>query len=94
MYQDHGSGLYYAIMFRQNCNTRTCDSIFNSQAETPTPDIALRYPHLQDISRDLHPLDPSMEILLLIGRYLPEAHHVIDQRLGPSRFPFAEQSPL
>lgn len=71
-----------------------CDSIPNSQAEIPTPDIALHYPHLQDIARDLHPLDPSMEILLLIGRDLPEAHHVIDQRLGPSRFPFAQQSPL
>lgn len=33
-----------------------CDSIPNSQAEIPTPDIALHYPHLQDIARDLHPL--------------------------------------
>lgn len=35
-----------------------------------------------------------MEILLLIGRYLSEAHHVIHRRLGPSRFPFAQRSPL
>lgn len=71
-----------------------CDNIPNSQTEIPTPDIARHYPHLQDIARDLHPLDPSMDVLLLIGRDLPEAHHVIDQRLGPPRFPFAQRSPL
>lgn len=66
-----------------------CDNISNSQAEIPTPDIAPHYSHMQDIARDLHPLDPSMEILLLIGPDLPVAHHVIDQRLGPYRFTFA-----
>ena len=49
---------------------------------------------MHDISCDLHPYDNSMKIMLLIGRDLPEAHHVIEQRLGPPGSPFAQRSPL
>ena len=42
----------------------------------------------------LHSVDPSLKILLLIGRDLPEAHHVMKQRIGPPRSLFAQLSPL
>ena len=49
---------------------------------------------MSDIADYLHPVDPSLKILLLIGRDLPEVHHVIEQRIGPPRSPFAQRSPL
>lgn len=42
----------------------------------------------------MHGFDPSKKVLLLIGRDLPEAHHVLDQRTGPPRSTFAQRSPL
>jgi hypothetical protein len=71
-----------------------CDNIPENHAEIPTPDIVLHYPHLRDVSDYLLPFDESMQIMLLIGRDLPEAHHVIEQRIGPPRSPFAQRSPL
>ncbi|XP_078330327.1 uncharacterized protein LOC111129274 [Crassostrea virginica] len=71
-----------------------CDDIPENQAEIPTPHVAHYYPHMSDIADYLHPVDPSLKILLLIGRDLPEAHHVIEQRIGPPRSPFAQRSPL
>jgi len=53
--------------------------------------IARHYPHMSD---HLHEYDSTMKVILLIGRDLPEDHHVIEQRLGPPRFPFAQHSPL
>ena len=35
--------------------------------------------HLHQISNKIPPLDSSAEILLLIGRDVPEAHHVESQ---------------
>ena len=49
---------------------------------------------MSDIADYLHPVDPSLKVLFLIGRDIPEAHHVIEQRIGPPRSPFAQRSPL
>ena len=49
---------------------------------------------MNDIVDEIRDIDPSMNVLLLIGRDLPDAHHVLDQRTGPARSPFAQRSPL
>ena len=40
------------------------------------------------------PFDSEADILLLIGRYLVEAHHVHDQRNGPLNTPYAQNLSL
>ena len=49
---------------------------------------------MSDIADYLHPVDPSLKVLFLIERDISEAHHVIKQRIGPPRSPYAQRSPL
>ncbi|XP_033728036.1 uncharacterized protein LOC117317344 [Pecten maximus] len=69
-----------------------CDEIPDTRDEIPSPAVARAYRHMQDIADEIHPLDSSADILLLIGRDLLPAHHVLDQRLGdcPST-PYAQK---
>ncbi|XP_068238309.1 uncharacterized protein [Palaemon carinicauda] len=71
-----------------------CDHIPNNRDEIPTPEVAMHYPHLMDIRDNIPPIDDNCQILLLIGRDLIEAHHVIDQRFGSQRAPYAQQLKL
>ena len=59
-----------------------CDQIPNDRNEIPTPDVAQHHTHLKDIAKHIPPLDNDANILLLLCRDLPEAHHVLDQRIG------------
>ncbi|CAC5426417.1 unnamed protein product [Mytilus coruscus] len=59
-----------------------CDSIPSNLPEIPTPDVANAHPHLRRIAPYLPALDPSCKVELLIGRDLPEVHHVTEQILG------------
>ena len=68
-----------------------CDDIPNNRQEIPTPEVANAYPHLSEIASELHPLEKDMEILLLIGRDLGEAHHGLEQRIGLPRSPYAQK---
>lgn len=71
-----------------------CQGIPNSRNEIPTPDIIRHHPHLRRIMTELNPLDCEAEILLLVGRDAIDAHHVLDQVLGPSNSPFAQRLTL
>lgn len=71
-----------------------CDQIPDVRNEIPTPDVASHYPHLRDIEPFIPPLTPDAQIVLLIGRDLIEAHHVLDQRIGPPNSPYAQKLPL
>lgn len=71
-----------------------CIEIPDNREEIPTPDIAMRYPHLKDIAMDIPELDENAGILLLIGRDLPEAHHVHDQNVGPTGSPYGQRLSL
>ena len=71
-----------------------CDEIPNERGEIPVPEVAHHYPHLYDIEAAIPPMNNEAEILLLIGRDLIESHHVLDQRLGPSRTPHAQRLSL
>lgn len=71
-----------------------CNEIPSIRDEIPTPEVASHYSHLQDIAGFIPPLDNQSEILLLIGRDLLEAHHVLDQRIGPRNTPYGQRLPL
>ena len=71
-----------------------CNEIPNNREEISTPEIANFYPHLSDIAKHIPALNSDVEILLLIGRDVPSAHHVHDQRIGPLNGPFAQKTSL
>ncbi len=72
-----------------------CDQIPNIREEIPTPDVARNHAHLHDIANLRFPkLNDQSEISILIGRDLIEAHHVLDQRIGPNRSPYAQKLSL
>ena len=71
-----------------------CNEIPNVRHEIPTPDVTRHHSHLNDLSPFIPSLDTEASILLLIGRDLPEAHHVLDQRVGPIGSPYAQKLPL
>ena len=68
-----------------------CDEIPNMRSEIPTPDVALFHEHLNSIVHQLLPIEKNVNIELLIGRDVSEAHHVFDQITGPKGAPFAQK---
>lgn len=66
-----------------------CNQIPTDRQEIPTPDIIRHYKHLRDVN--LAPQHEDANILLLIGRDLPEVHRILDQRTGPRATPFAQR---
>ena len=58
-----------------------CDEIPTNTSEIPTKDVARAFTHLQEVEPMIPEFDSSAEILILIGRDLPQAHHVLDQKL-------------
>ena len=71
-----------------------CDNIPNIREEIPTPAIAQGHAHLSDIAEYIPPLVPEAEILLIIGRDVPSAHCIFDQRIGPANAPLAQKTSL
>lgn len=70
-----------------------CDAVLDNRNEIATPDIAKRFPHLANIASHIPELDPEAKILLLIGRDLIIAHHVLDQRISHDA-PYAQKLSL
>lgn len=68
-----------------------CNNIPNMRNEIPVPEVALQYAHLNDIADKIPPLESNADILLLIGRDIPEVHHILDQRIGPRGTPYGQQ---
>ena len=71
-----------------------CSQVPDVRTEIATPYIAFYYPHLNDIAENIPPVDDNAHILWLIGRDVIEAHHVLDQRIGPRNSPYAKRLPL
>ena len=67
-----------------------CSQIPNIRDEIPTPSVAMHHSHLQDIASYIPEINEEADILLLIGRDMIDAHHVIDQRIGPPGSPYAQ----
>ena len=68
-----------------------CSQIPNIRDEIPSPSVAMHHPHLQDIASSIPEIDEEADILLLIGRDMIDAHHIIEQRTGPVGSPFAQR---
>ena len=68
-----------------------CNQIPAVREEIPTSNSAKQHTHLVSIASNIPPVDESAEILLLIGRDLPQAHYVSDQRTGPKGSPYAQK---
>ncbi|XP_052216072.1 uncharacterized protein LOC127834351 isoform X1 [Dreissena polymorpha] len=68
-----------------------CNDIPDNKGEIATPNIARLYPHLKDIAHLVPEFCPEAESLLLIGRDMSEAHHVLDQKVGNNSEPYAQQ---
>lgn len=73
-----------------------CDNIPDNRDEIPTPDVVQYHSHLADLASFIQPIDENCKIMLLIGRDLPEAHHICDQRTDPENYnaPYAHQLKL
>ena len=71
-----------------------CNDIPSNRDEIPAPDIIRQHPHLVDIASLIPQIDPEADILLLIGRDCPSAHHVFSQCVGPVNGPFAQETSL
>jgi hypothetical protein len=71
-----------------------CNSIPSDLPEVATPDVASAHSHLRRISPYLPDLEPRIKVELLIGRDIPEIHHVHEQILGDKGKPFAQKLPL
>ncbi|VDI78659.1 Hypothetical predicted protein [Mytilus galloprovincialis] len=67
-----------------------CD-IPNIREEIPSPAVVRHHDHLREIADYIPEIDDTAPILLLIGRDLPEAHHVIEQLTGPTYSPYAQK---
>ncbi|KAK0144244.1 hypothetical protein N1851_017386 [Merluccius polli] len=67
-----------------------CNQIPDNRKEIPTPEAAAHHPHLNSVASLITPLDPSAEILLLLGRDIIRAHKVRSQVNGPHDAPYAQ----
>ena len=71
-----------------------CLRIPDIKDEIPTPEAAAAYSHLREISSLIPEVDTDLKILLLLGRDIPEVHHVVDKKIGEGRQPFAQKLSL
>lgn len=59
--------------------------------EIPSPKGAEAYSNLKDIAEFIPYFQESAKILLVIGKGLLPAHHILEQRNGPKHAPFAQR---
>ncbi|XP_041926339.1 uncharacterized protein LOC121690066 isoform X1 [Alosa sapidissima] len=71
-----------------------CNDLPDNRSEIPTPNAALHQPHLSKVAEHIPELDPTAEILLLLGRDTIRAHKVREQINGPANAPFAQRLDL
>ena len=70
-----------------------CGNIPQDKREIPTPEMARRFTHLQEIADEIPPFDEAANIHLLIGRDAPELLKVWEFRNGPKEPPGHKGSP-
>lgn len=71
-----------------------CNELPNNRSEIPTPSAVLHHPHLRCLASEIPPLDPSAQILLLLGRDILSIHKIRKQINGPDNAPFAQKLDL
>ncbi|CAG2199879.1 unnamed protein product [Mytilus edulis] len=68
-----------------------CENLPDNRNEIPTPEVAESFYHLQDIAHHIPQIDNEAHIMMLIGRDVISAHHVLDQRIGLANLPYAQK---
>ncbi|XP_042281759.1 uncharacterized protein LOC121906755 [Thunnus maccoyii] len=71
-----------------------CNDILDNRSEIPTPSAARHHPHLAKVAEHIPDIDPTAEILLLLGRDVIRVHKVREQVNGPHNAPFAQRLDL
>ena len=71
-----------------------CDSIPQGKREIPTPEMARKFPHLQEIANEIPPFDGNADIHLLIGRDALELLKVREFRNRPEEAPWTQRLTL
>ncbi|CAB3978844.1 Hypothetical predicted protein [Paramuricea clavata] len=71
-----------------------CDAIPDSTEEIPTPAVGRAHPHLREIADKIPEIDPEADILLLVGRNVPQLHKVYESRNGKGASPWAQRLDL
>lgn len=70
-----------------------CDDIPLSYEAIPTPAVIKPQKHFSDLECEFPPINEKAEVLL-IGRGIPSAHHVLEQKISKPNLPFAHGLPL
>lgn len=68
-----------------------CSDIPKNKNEICTPDIVRLHSHLYNVADKIPESDENAEILLFLGRDTIDAHHVLNQVIGPPGVPFAQR---
>lgn len=71
-----------------------CNDILDNRSETPTPNAARHHSHLLKVAEHIPEVDPTPEILLLLGRDIIRVHKVREQVNRPHNAPFAQRLDL
>ncbi|XP_069133524.1 uncharacterized protein [Argopecten irradians] len=71
-----------------------CNNIPTDESEIPTPEVVRHFSHLKQLGSRIPEYKPDCSVGLLVGRDLPEAHHINQQITGPRGSPFAQRTGL
>ncbi|CAB4017795.1 Hypothetical predicted protein [Paramuricea clavata] len=75
-------------------NLVECEHVPQDKTEIPTPTTTKHYPHLEEVSKEIPPLDQEAKIGILIGREAPELLKVRAFKNGPKEAPWAQKLAL
>ena len=75
-------------------NLFECEHVPQDKSEIPTPTTTKHYPHLEEVSKEIPPLDQEAKIGILIGRDAPELLKVRAFKNGPKCAPWAQKLAL
>ncbi|CAB4025546.1 Hypothetical predicted protein [Paramuricea clavata] len=84
------SGLFVKSMcvrIAKLSNLVECEQVPQDKTEIPTPTTTKRYPHLEEVSKEILPLDQEAKIGIIIGRNAPELLKVRAFKNGPKAAP-------
>lgn len=70
------------------------NDILDNHSEIPTPNAARHHTHLVKVAEHNPEVDPTAEILLLLGRDIIRVHKFREQVNGPHSAPFAQRLDL
>ncbi|XP_033112755.1 uncharacterized protein LOC117113514 [Anneissia japonica] len=71
-----------------------CAEIPGNMSEIAIPEVAMAFPHLKSIAGQITPLNKGSNVLLLLGRDVPQVHKVRETCNGPNKAPWAQRLDL